>query len=273
MHRRTLTRTFPTGTSSRLRVENRDGSVNVRVHEKPEVTVLVTADIYADSGRDSDLELERIDRGISAEGDHVEVQVPDLIRPPLLFFGRGPRVDYEISVPAASAVTVGSRNGSVTIRGVRGPVEVENRNGSVAIEDVATTVQARSRNGKLMIARAAHSLAPSAARPGVVAETTNGALILADIGAAVTGRTSNGSLRFSGAIKGDVSLTCSNGGMRVSIPRESRFELDAESERGSLRSDLDVRPEPHATTTAAAAGPRHKVVLRSGNGSIRITPA
>jgi DUF4097 and DUF4098 domain-containing protein YvlB len=117
-------------------------------------------------------------------------------------------------------------------------------------------VTASSRNGHVTI--------DGAVGP-VAAETRNGAIEISDGGESVRAITNNGAIRYRGSVRGDFNLETSNGSVTMSVPGDSRFEVDAESSRGSVRSDLRVQDQP-----IEANGPRPKVRIRSRMGSIRI---
>ncbi len=275
LHRRTFSRTLETGDQSSLMVDNRNGSVIIRVHDRPQVLIDVVAELYADSSKDADLEAERVERGIVSDHGRVDIRTPELLRPSFLFFGRGPKVDYEIAVPRETSVKVDSRNGRVEVRGVKGPVEIGSRNGPVTVEDCAEAVTVESRNGRIVVSRCGNRVAVKG-RNGplsiervaeeVEVRTTNGAVTISDAGSSVRAESTNGPVRYSGPVAGDIVMEASNGSVHVRVPADSRFELDAESRNGRVRSDLPVRDDTRGS------GPRPKVRLRTINGGIRIEP-
>ncbi|HXH23505.1 MAG TPA: DUF4097 family beta strand repeat-containing protein [Dehalococcoidia bacterium] len=278
LYRRSFRRQVDTGHQARLRVENRNGRVDIASHEEPGVTIEVTADIYAASEAEADELLRRLQEAITVEGDRVEVFTPELRRPEfgIFFFGRGPKVDYDIRVPADTEVQVTSRNGPVRVRGTRRPVRVENRNGRVTLEDVAADVTVENNNGRTSVTRCAGGVtvsttngAVSVERPGgdVDVSTRNGAVEVQDPLAGVKATSTNGPVRFSGKVNGDVELQATNGGIRMAVTADSRFEIDAQSVHGGVHSDLPVRETP----PGGESGPLYKVRLRTVNGGIRLT--
>jgi hypothetical protein len=273
-YRRSARKTFQTGPSARLSVENRNGTVRVRAHDRPDVVVDIDATLWAESSRDADLEMERIERGVSVHGDGVEVRTPELLRPSIGFFGwgRSPKVDYVISVPQATSVEIETRNGRVEVQGVRGGVEVRSRNGATAVEGVSEVVKVTGRNGRVEVRRCG-AAAEVETNNGPVAveqvagplsvEAANGSVTIQEAGASVTARTTNGSLSYRGPVQGDLDLASVNGSILLLVPAGARFEVDAESRHGGVRSDLPVRER-------AGEGPRPKVRLRTVNGGIRL---
>lgn len=276
LHRRTFSKRFEAGGEARLHIENRNGAINIRRHDQAAIEIEVVAEVYAPSAREADDEAARIERAITASGSRVDIITPDLPRPEWFFFGRGPKVDYDIRVPADTTIEALNRNGHVVLAGTRRPVRAESRNGRVQVEDVSGEVTAASRNGRINISRIAGAVEVSGAnghitiekvQGAVTAKAGNGSLDITDSGAAVRASTTNGSVRFSGRVAGDLALQATNGSVRVAVTPDSRFELDAESRHGSVRSDLPVRERP--PSAAGTATPR--VQLRTTNGSIRLT--
>ncbi len=303
-YRRTFSRTIPTGDHADLRVENRNGQTRVRAHDREEVIVNVVAEFWSESAEEAEREMERIAAGITVQGETIGVRAPEHEWSPFQFFGwPGFRrhvhaggvavevevgdvdvdldvdvwhatVDYEISVPTNTSLKASARNGHIEVSGLRGPVEAETRNGHVFVADAARDVTAATRNGHITLARcgAAVSANSRTGRIGiesvvgpVVVETRNGVVEISDTGAAVRASTHNGALRYRGAVRGDFSLETSNGSVTLTVPADSRFEIDAESRHGSVRSDLTVREQ-----AVAHDGPRPIVHIRTGFGSIRI---
>ena len=278
LYHRSFSKRLETGPDVRLRIENRNGRINVRTHDEPAVVVDVQAEVYAASSQDADAEAARIERGISADANRVTVMVPDLVRPEWFFFGRGPRVDYDVSVPAGTDVWAVSRNGAINIVGTRGKARVEGRNGRITLEDIGGDVEAETHNGRFILRRCGAS-ARITSRNGPIGiervsgaievENRNGVIEVEDAGAGIKLKTHNGAIKVTSKVNGDIDLQAANGSVRLAVTPDSKFEIDAESVRGSTRSELPVRDR----RPSEGAGPAHKVRIRTTNGSIRLTEA
>lgn len=272
LYRRSFTRTIQTGERAKLRVDNRNGLILVRVHDSPEVTISVVADIFAASTAEANDDAARIERGITSNGETVDIRTPELPRPEFMFFWRGSRVDYEIAVPRATEAAVSARNGRVELRGVDGPIEVHSRNGPVSLSDIRADVRVEAANGRVSVERCQANvgvastngpLSVDRAGGDVTVETRNGSVEVRDALKSVRAATTNGSVRVSGPVNAEMTLETTNGAVRLLVPRAARFEIDAESRRGSVHSDLPLRD-------SQGDGPRPKVRIRTTNGSIRI---
>lgn len=185
-----------------------------------------------------------------------------------------PNVDYEISAPRDTVLIARARNGDIESAGIRGPADLETRNGSISVGDALGAIMATSRNGLISVARCStdvtvkgsnsHVAIEGVAGP-ISVETRNGAIEITDAGASVQAVTANGSIRYRGSVHADFSLKTTNGSVTLDVPPDSRFEIDAESGFGSVRSDLNVREQPGEDR---ADIPR--VRIRTALGGIRV---
>jgi hypothetical protein len=206
---------------------------------------------------------------------------------------RSSRIDYVVRVPARTAVRVLSRSGAVQISHTQGVVHTEAMSGRLGIEDVRGDVNAVSRSGAMLIERVVGDLIVDG-RSGKVRikgiegratiEVRSGALEVEDVGsdvrllsragsvnvANVRGklyvRTRAGTMRYRGRVCDDMDIEAHAGSITLAVDPDAPFFVDAESQVGSVRSDLAPRRNGG---TAAAGGPRVK--LRSRAGSIRLT--
>lgn len=275
LYRRFFTREVAVSVPAELRLTNRDGPVSVRSHDVQAIVFRVVAELYADSAAEADAELRRLEQAIEVRGNKLEVTTPDLPRPAFLFFGRGARVEYDVLVPYATSLSVECRNSRIEVRDVEGPVQARNRNGPVVVRKVKEQVEVHNRNGSVTVEDVSGRVTVELANARVVLESiggearvrvTNGPVELRNMGGAVHATSANGPLRFEGPIAGHIEMTAVNGGIRLAVPPDSRFEIDAESRNGSVRSDLPVKSQP------PASGPLPKVRLRTVNGGIRLVP-
>jgi len=278
MQRKTFSKTFATAPNVALTVVNRAGAVRVRGVDSEEVRIDAEAGIYADSAESADAEIARIERGIERREERVEINTPELLRPAFSLgeglFGRGPHVDYDITVPRSAVVSIDAHNGRVEVRRVEGPVAVDSHNGAVEVVDCRQMVSIDSHNGKVDVRQFAAIVKVTSHNGRIVIEDVagdvdveghNGPQSLVNLQAGLRARTDNGAIEYEGRVAADIALDATNGSLRLRLPRDSRFEIDAESVRGAMHSDFDVRSEP-----GEGAGPRPRITLRTVHGGIRL---
>jgi DUF4097 and DUF4098 domain-containing protein YvlB len=272
---RTIERQFSTGDEARLDVEARNGSVLVEGTESPDVRIVAVVEVEADSADEAERDFRAVEAGLRADGPDVRIAAPSSERTTFLLFGRGLKVDYQVSVPRRTRVQVESRNGRVEVGKVAGEVTVASRNGSVRLEKVAGPARVTGNNGRIEalacsagVQLESHNghVSARSIEGDLVAETHNGEVTVEHAAGNVRLRAHNGSLRYAGAVAGDLDLeVAGNGSIRLGVPPASRFELDAEAVRGDVKSDLVV----HEAVVSEA--PRPVVRLRTLNGSIKIS--
>ncbi len=146
---RTLDVKFDVRDAVRLRVESRSGTVAVRGDDTSTVRVEVVARLWAEDEHEADDQAELIRRGIQHEGDKVSVRAPTLLRPRpfLIFASRGPRIDYQITVPTKTEAKIESRSGLIEVEAIAGPLRIDSKSGKVSVRDVTSDVEIRSRSG------------------------------------------------------------------------------------------------------------------------------
>jgi len=230
-YERSFSRTVDTGWELEVDVENEAGRVRFRGHDEPVVRIEVVAHLIVDSDDAADAQIEAIKAAIQFENNRLSIRTPSFPAPPILRGGWGPHVEYDLVVPRAARLSLRTENGSTDVEGLTGEIKVVCRNGAVRVEG-AGKVDVEARNGTISLADVAAD-----AR----AETSNGSITLARVHGMLAGKTRNGSLRYSGDLPAGIDLESSNGGLRLTLPESSRFQLDAETDLGTIRSEFNVR--------------------------------
>ena len=291
---RTFTQQFQVGERATLSFEGRSGAVSIHGEETDEVRIEVVARLWAESESEADDQAELIARGIRHEGERVTVRTPLLPRTGVfLFFGRGPRVDYQLSVPQRTKAQLNARSGRVEIANIAGPLQIESRSGRISIREIGADTSVVCRSGHLEIEEIAGSLsiesrsgkiqlrgctgdvqidsrsgALQIENPGgdVRVQNRSGSITISDAAAGVTVASHSGAVRYRGAIRGPFDIQLASGAVTLAVDPNDHFFLDAETTSGIVRSDLPLR---HG---GAGGGDGPTVRIRTRSGSIRIMP-
>lgn len=271
---RAFTKTFDVGDEVELSIDSRSGLVSVRGEETRQVRVEVVARLWAESEEEADDQAELIERGIRQEGNRVTIRAPVLVRPGLLIlFGRGPRIDYQVTTPRATRAHVTSRSGRVEVESLAGPLELDVRSGRAAVREIGGNVQIVSRSGGVQVESIAGSLlldsrsgSVRVSRCGgdVTIQSRSGSLQVEDVGRKLNIENRSGSVSYRGAVRAPFNIDVRSGSVRLAVDPNSRFFLDAESASGSVRSDLPLR-RGAGGAAARADGPTVRVRTRSGS--------
>ncbi|HEX9864117.1 MAG TPA: DUF4097 family beta strand repeat-containing protein [Acidimicrobiia bacterium] len=150
-------------------------------------------------------------------------------------FGFGCRSEHHISVPVGTTVTGSTTNGSITIEGLEGVVDVTTSNGAIELDGVASTVSARTSNGAI----------------------TGTGLLSTDLEVS----TSNGRVRLDFTRPPtSVEVSTSNGEIEVTLPDDSSpYAVITSTSNGVV--DVGIRTDPDAGQT---------IDLGTSNGDITV---
>ena len=200
------------------------------------------------------------DRWTPVGPDDVAESVRNLeANPPIAFDGKILRVghlnrlrhrqvgiSYELVVPADTRVLVRTGSGDVAVAGDTGAVEATTGAGSIDLTSVGGDADVH---------------------------TGAGPIVVAGLGTALRARSGSGRIRVAGAPGGAWDLSTGSGGIRIDLPEDAAFEVDARTSSGDVRTEHPVvaRDETRRGRlqgTVRGGGPL--VTLRTGSGSIAI---
>lgn len=287
---RTFTKEFEVGDTLSLSAETRSGSLTVRGDDTRAARVEVVARLWAEDADEADAQVELIERGITYGGQRLSIKTPTLLRQgPFLLFGRGPRIDYQVTVPRATDAAVVSSSGRVEVERIKGPLDIDSRSGRVSAREIGSDAKIISKSGTVQVEAIAGGLSVES-RSGTVRVqdcerdvsivSRSGTVQVEDVGGdlkidgrsgvvgiseakrGVTVRTASGMVRYEGPVGGPIDIEVMSGSVRMLVDADSRFFLDAESAHGSVRSDLPLSRDAAAP---AEGGPTVRVRTRSGS--------
>lgn len=296
-HTRTINREFETGEKAAVQVESRSGSVSVEAQDGTAVRVEAIVHVWSDQAADADSAAALVAQAMEHDQHRVILRAPAVPEPEgwSLWGGkRGSRIDYNVRVPLHTAVRVLSRSGRVhvartegrvhiesqsgrcSVAGVIGDVMLVSRSGSISLDAVRGDVAAETRSGRAEV-RDVTGCVMIKVRSGVVdarnisgdlkIDGHTGLIQIAHVGGCVYAATHTGLIRYEGKVLGEMELKAHTGSIHLSVDPAHLFFIDAESQIGNVRSDLEPRRGGGSAT--APDGP--KVRLRTHTGSIRIS--
>ena len=183
------------------------------------------------------------------------------LEPPL---SRQVGMSYEVVVPANTRVRARTGSGALLVERVAGPVDVGTGSGGTRVSDVAGNVTVESTSGSIEVV---------AVGGDVALRTGSGSLLVERIDAALRARTGSGRIRVESRPGGAWDLSAGSGVIRIDLPHDVAFEIDAQTRSGGVRSDhpVTVRGQMRRGRLQGdvrGGGPR--VTLRTGSGDITI---
>ena len=162
-----------------------------------------------------------------------------------------------VDVPRGSTVVVKTVLARVTVSGVA-HARVETVSGEVSLQGITRSADASSANGDLSLRKSAGrvrlqtisasveaaEVAPVEAADQFVAQTTSGDVTLSNVGhARVEASTTSGHVELTGALArgGVYLLKAYSGGVKVTLPADASFRVDARVAHGEIVTDFPVR--------------------------------
>ena len=210
-------------TLSNVRVVDLDarGNGGVAIHgwDRPDVHVRARVIVYADNEAEakqiaSEVKLVTTGGRIRAEGP--------TSRDRGWWRDRGWSVSFELEVPRNAELTVGATNGGVSVRDVRGRMDLRTVNGGLSLEDVSGEIRGETTNGGVDVRMTGDKWEG----PALEVRTVNGGISLAlpsNLSAEIDARAVNGGIHVdfpitvSGLISNRRELrgTIGSGGPRI----------------------------------------------------------
>ncbi|MDX2411213.1 MAG: DUF4097 family beta strand repeat-containing protein [Woeseiaceae bacterium] len=192
-------------------------------------------------------------------------------------------ISYEIVVPAGTEVISHTGSGAQTISEVAGPVEAKTGSGRIMLTDIGGSVKARTGSGAIQadeIAGAfeAHtgsgSISLTQVAPGdVIVTLGSGSSKLHGVVGALRVKGGSGRIEIDGQQQGDWNVDTGSGSVRIKLPGDAAFKLDAQSGSGGITVD-------HPLTVQGKISKRHMrgevrgggdlLTVETGSGGIRI---
>lgn len=299
---RNFEQTFDVGSGPLLRIANTRGELTIRGSDRSDILFSSRLRVDADSRDAAEERFDAVDLPIEQRDDTVEIGPPEFAEVDTIrVWGfsipaawRGPRMDMVVEVPRSCRIeadlrtgsarveginaevclhgrtgrlrvaeiegelTVEARTGRIEVRSIRGNVRVETRTGRVDVEDVTGDATISTRTGAVRARGVGGALH---------CRTRTGAIRVVDCDGPFDLATTTGVVEYRGDITHDGTIEVRTGRITLGVKRGASFFIDASSDRGSVRSELDVDDLREPVADAPT------VRLHTSRGSIRVVPA
>ncbi len=244
--------TLSVGRGSRLRVEVRDGRVDIGTWDRDEVRVVAEGD----------------ERDVSVRGGGSSVYVEAEPR------SHDRENRYRITVPVWMDARVETRQADVTVDGVQGAVDVNSVGGSIDVrgarnsvdlETVQGSIRVRDVRGRVNAENVGQGIELDDVQGDVSVVSVNGGIELRRVDSgSVEAETVNGGVLLEGRIRpsGYYHLTSHNGEVRLVVPEQPDAEVTVSTFNGAFDSAFPV--------AITSAGKEIHFVLGSGSAHIEL---
>jgi DUF4097 and DUF4098 domain-containing protein YvlB len=257
---------FTVAAGAEVSVETFDGSIQVQAWDQPQVRVEAEK-------RGPDRETaSALEVRATQDGNRIRIEAPNpKVSHTVIGIGHSsPSVSFIIRVPANVKLAAVSRDGSITVESVRGPINLRSNDGSIRAHSIVGEVVARTGDGSVTVDDV---VGPVSLESGDGSIRVNGRL------QALHATTQDGSITINAdegsAMKGDWDVATGDGSIALQLPAGFSAEVDADSRDGRVTSDFkeleSSRDDSDRGTMRGRIGSGgHKLTLRSGDGSISL---
>ncbi len=233
-----------------LAVVNLSGPVTVRGTSSRQIVIVATV-------HSSKVEVDASQQGNRVEvGSHfIDGQATAAER----------RVEYEISVPVSTNLTVRAAGGPIRVERLRSDVVVEGDEAHIEVQDVSNGhVHARTLNGAIVLTNINGT--------EVEARSAAGDIRLSQVSAtSVKATATKGNIYYDGefGLSGNYTLFNHSGNIEVALPESASVDLTARSQKGSVLNEVPMRPKQH-TSIPPNAGRTFVGTSHSGSSSVQL---
>lgn len=259
------------GVSGSLTLSSRFGEVKVHDVKGPSRVEAEHGDVGADQTGQLSLVLKHGDASIEAVTGDLEVQGEHAAAKAQRVSGRATvATSYNDVVirDVGGDVSVNVDHGGLQAEGLKGALHAELSFGDAALESVTGAVDLKADHGGVHGKGIEGGARIRASGDDVALEGFRGPV---DI------EVHRGSVDLSpaGAVSESVTVATFNGGVRLEVPKGSRFELLATSTRGDVQAELpglSVKESGPSRITATLGGGAARVTLSADHGDVVLTP-
>jgi len=234
---------------------------------------------------------------VEQKGNRISIRAPDA--------GREQNAKtwlYRLDVPYRTEIVSRVGTGKQEISGIMGPVRAVTGSGDTRVTYVSQDVAARVGDGNLDLdviggqiqaQVLSGNISCTRAAQGITAESEQGDITLIAIGPSIAkvkegsgrievsgarssfvGSTDRGDIHVKAVVHEDWKLSSNSGNIRIELPSNSSFQLDASTAAGELRLDRDVLQEVnadahHINQTFNNGGKRIEAYTESGQVILR----
>ena len=260
-----------TGTPE-LRLTTFDGSIEIQAWDKPDVAIDIEKRGPTKEAVDA-LEVKS-----TQAGNRIELEVKRPRQESFSGFGfhQSASARLIVSVPRQVNVVARSGDGSITIEGVSGRLELRTGDGGIRASEVG---------GELILDTGDGSITVEGARGSLELDTGDGGVNVSGRLTSVKLHTGDGSIVYRAEPGTEMSdnweITTGDGGVTLYLPTGFGAEIDAHTGDGSIRNDLDVsgasdsgdHDENKRTLKGRLGTGGRQIRVRTGDGTIRLRPS
>ena len=265
--------TYDAATIKFLKLENRNGNVELEVWDRVEIQVKAIKRVRSLREKQAEERLKVIKIVVTPSEDTLTIRtVWPQRRREFRFFsgGRSASVHYQLKLPRQLNVDARTSNGRLNASGLEGDQLFRSTNGRIEVQEVSGTLEAKTTNGRINV---------TGASGRVNLLTTKGTIRANNLKGSIRAKTTNGSIRasFQDSPEDEVNLGTTNGSIRLTLPAGTNADLLARTTNGSVTTEFpvmmrvegEIKKRPKRVEGKLGSG-GVLLDLSTTNGSIRI---
>jgi len=174
-------------------------------------------------------------------------------------------IDYDISLPTASAINAATGSGSIQIQDVGSTLKAVSGSGTVHAQGIHGPADLQTGSGNIELQQVASG--------DVRAQTGSGSIRLSGVSGALRAGTGSGSIEASGQPTSGWKLDTGSGSIHLTLGSSARYSLNASTGSGSIDTASPIAVQGridkhHVSGTVNGGGP--VILANTGSGSIEI---
>ena len=260
------TKTLSLGANGSLELKNVSGYITVTAGSGRDTSVQIERISKGRTDADAKLGLDRVKVEIDARGDRatVEAKYPNENRPPYSV-----SVNYTVTAPAGTRLTIRSISGDASVKGITGDVSVDVVSGAIRITDAGNVSSATTISGNVFITNAnvngsmnVTTVSGDMTLDRIKCRRLSGSVISGEVHAKDVScdnaelKSLSGSVDYTGALakSGRYELQTHSGNVHLTVTGSVGFELQASTFSGQVRLDPPLELQRSTLTRKSARG-------------------
>ena len=253
-------------------ISNVSGSIIVKSWDKAEVQIAARKVCDVGSADKAKENMAKVTIEVTKTGNIVQIETKYPARS-----RNNVSVYYELTIPDKAAIKVKNTSGSVEAAGIGGAFEgditsgnttMSQMSGGVDCKNISGRIELRDAAGEIDLKTVSGNIGAARIKGSVDAETTSGRIELSDISEAKSVRVKvlSGGISYDGQLApgGRFNFETLSGSIRLMLPANAGFELDAETFSGHVDSAFPI-------TMQGTISPKElRGVVNNGGATLRV---